>query len=1457
MKKLLLLLGLCLTSVFNYSQIANQPTSFDLCDDETQDGVTAFDLTLKDAEILGNQNPNDFIVSYHLTPGEANANLNALASPFVNFINPQTLYVRVEEIISGNFDSTTLIIRVLPNPVAGVPNVLEVCDDDNDGFSTFDLTINGAIILNGESGNTISYFLSESDAIANTNLIANPTAFANTTPNFQTIYVRLENATTGCFSIVDFNIIVNVLNINAQAFDVISCESSNGFGVFDLTINETQILNGISNLEVSYFESLNDAYSGLNQITQPNTYFNTQAYNQTIYMRILDLSTGCVFVSDLLVLYLETEELIINNPTALYSPDPDGDGITNFNLDSKISEIANGNTNLSITFHETQVDSYNNVNAISSPYTNVVAFSQTVYVRVENFNTLCNAFTSLDLVTQSNSFQVNPATLNTCQDFSGNISFNLTTANPEILNGLDPANYTIVYYEVYDDAVLENNAISNPLNYIYSPNIPVIYAGVTEVSTTEYVITTINLNLYNIPIADFDYPGSICDNSSVVLNPNSNPNATFSWNTGENTPTITINIGGYYEVTVTDNVTGCTNTAGIDVMEYQTPVLSTPNDITACIQDVVNIASQLDELIQNPSTSNGAFYNFEHYLTLSDAQNQTNLITNPSQYVAIQNETIYLRVSPIGTECNAITSFNLIVSDCGTQPEQVTCGQPVSNSFCYDSEDGVQYTYTSTNGSPLELIISSGQVENIYDELIVLDTNGTNLNATIPYGNNGDVSNLSFQSTGDTITIYVDSDNSISCQSSNYNPITYTVDCFDTTAVPNCDSVLISPQDLEVDVNENINFTWSNATGLVTGYKISLGTSSGATDVLNLLDVGNITTYNVGTLNFATNYYVTITPYNANGDATGCSETTFTTRADPNVYIDCTLNIPVNTTFCYSNNETQQYNFSSNDGSPLYIVFNSGSTENNFDELIVLDSDGITNLNADTPYGNSGDLAGLTFTTTGSSVTIYIESDFSVIGCEANPIDFDVFCGSNIGLIEVNAFLDENSDGIFNANEIPFTNGTFIYEVNNDAVTNTVSSNTGSFTITNQDENNSYDISFTETSGYENCFDIATSLFENVTVANGSTTVINFPVTELMPCEDVSVYLIPWSAPRPGFNYYNDLVIENLGSTPVTSGAVTFISDPIVNYVGETILDAETTVTPTATGATVNFTNLQPGESRIIWFQLYTPPTVSLGEFVTSSTTYTTAANDVNTANNTSVITQEVIGSYDPNDITESHGESVVYQDFTNSDEYLYYTVRFQNVGTADAINVRIENTLNPLLDVSTLQMLRSSHDVVMLQNNNQLTWTFNNINLPAQSQDDRGSNGYVYYKIKPTAGYTIGTTIPNTAEIYFDFNAPVITNTFITEFVEFQLSVNTFETQNFSLYPNPAKDEVIIKSNIALRGNTSVTIINVQGKMVNSKILNVNSLETQLNISNLESGLYFIKLKNGKTETIKKLIVK
>jgi hypothetical protein len=113
-------------------------------------------------------------------------------------------------------------------------------------------------------------------------------------------------------------------------------------------------------------------------------------------------------------------------------------------------------------------------------------------------------------------------------------------------------------------------------------------------------------------------------------------------------------------------------------------------------------------------------------------------------------------------------------------------------------------------------------------------------------------------------------------------------------------------------------------------------------------------------LTFSTTYYVTVLPYNASGPATECSSYSFSTVTDPNTYLDCTAG-PVSTSFCYDTGLDNSYSFTSLDGSPLNLTINSGQVENNYDELIILDSDGVTNLNADSPYGTGGDVSGLTF----------------------------------------------------------------------------------------------------------------------------------------------------------------------------------------------------------------------------------------------------------------------------------------------------------------------------------------------------------------------------------------------------------------------------------------------------------------------------------------------------------------
>ena len=108
--------------------------------------------------------------------------------------------------------------------------------------------------------------------------------------------------------------------------------------------------------------------------------------------------------------------------------------------------------------------------------------------------------------------------------------------------------------------------------------------------------------------------------------------------------------------------------------------------------------------------------------------------------------------------------------------------------------------------------------------------------------------------------------------------------------------------------------------------------------------------------------------------------------------VDCTLG-PVNTTYCYADNDTTSFVFVSSDGSDLKVTFNAGQVENNFDDLIVLNTDGTELYNG---YGNNGDLTGLTFQSNGDMITVSINSDFTINCAENNYTqwDFNVYCST-------------------------------------------------------------------------------------------------------------------------------------------------------------------------------------------------------------------------------------------------------------------------------------------------------------------------------------------------------------------------------------------------------------------------------------------------------------------------------
>ncbi|MFK7937291.1 MAG: choice-of-anchor J domain-containing protein, partial [Saprospiraceae bacterium] len=202
------------------------------------------------------------------------------------------------------------------------------------------------------------------------------------------------------------------------------------------------------------------------------------------------------------------------------------------------------------------------------------------------------------------------------------------------------------------------------------------------------------------------------------------------------------------------------------------------------------------------------------------------------------------------------------------------------------------------------------------------------------------------------------------------------------SSVPNCDAVLTTPANNTIDIAATTNLTWNVASGDPMGYKLSIGTSVGGTDVLNAFDVGNTTTYDPAVdFNFNTRYYVTVLPYNGMGDAaTGnCQEIKFTTQSDPNTALDCqNFAASVNKTLCYGDDATEEFMVSSN-SNQVKLTFTAGTVENNQDEIFIYDGidDSGTLLNGDQLYGNDGDLTGLNYISSGNTLFVRLISDAS------------------------------------------------------------------------------------------------------------------------------------------------------------------------------------------------------------------------------------------------------------------------------------------------------------------------------------------------------------------------------------------------------------------------------------------------------------------------------------------------
>ncbi len=403
--------------------------------------------------------------------------------------------------------------------------------------------------------------------------------------------------------------------------------------------------------------------------------------------------------------------------------------------------------------------------------------------------------------------------------------------------------------------------------------------------------------------------------------------------------------------------------------------------------------------------------------------------------------------------------------------------------------------------------------------------------------------------------------------------------------------------------------------------------------------------------------------------------------------------------------------------------------------------------------------------TVGMAITLSIDVDNSgniyTTGYFTGTVDFDpgvgtflaTNTGSNSGIFihkmsqgtEVTGyvFIDTNENGIMDAGETPVPNQSISYYNASDVA---VTSESGFFRAF--PPAGSQEFNFELPQYYTN----TTPASQTINVQTGITDTLYFGIHPITDVNDLVAEIFPFTSPRPGFTRNYLLSYQNTGTTTLDNVTLKFLKtteDDLVLASGAYTVSNDTliwnlgTLEPYATGS----------------FNITHTLSVSavLGDLTHTQAWIIPISGDATPLNNAITLDELIVGSYDPNDKKVSPEVSA-----PTENEPLEYTIRFQNTGNYQADFVIVKDTLDAQLDLSTFQMIAASHSYEVEIINRIATWTFNEINLPDSTSDEAGSHGFIKFKVQRIDGLGVGTQIPNSAAIYFDYNEPVITNTCI-----------------------------------------------------------------------------------------------
>ena len=360
--------------------------------------------------------------------------------------------------------------------------------------------------------------------------------------------------------------------------------------------------------------------------------------------------------------------------------------------------------------------------------------------------------------------------------------------------------------------------------------------------------------------------------------------------------------------------------------------------------------------------------------------------------------------------------------------------------------------------------------------------------------------------------------------------------------------------------------------------------------------------------------------------------------------------------------------------------------------------------------------------------------------------------------------------------------------------------------------------------------------FHAVTQPNGN---YDFGVHFTEGIVDLSIDMVNWEPFRPGFDNKITLTVQNIGNETVQNAQViavlpSTLSIDFITPLGLATVSNDTLFWSIAT--------IAPFASMSIQIEVTLSVNAPIGSTL-SLYGHVDATNDVDATNNEIWLSEIVVGSYDPND---KYAVSGIAPQAVLDGEPINYIVRFENTGTFYAEKVVITDVLDKNLNPATFQFLSASHPCQWrITAEGKVEFTFNDIFLEVNE------TGFVKFSVEADRSLQLNDIVSNTANIYFDFNAPIITNTVETT-VTTSVTTHTpyLSNINIELSPNPAKNMLYatVGSDMVKNGQ-AWEIVDAAGTVLLRE--KQRSETTSFAIVSLPNGIYEVVLRNRNATVI------